>query len=483
MRYLYGADVKKIQGYISGSSRLTEIAGASELVEYVCTDLFDEFTGNSGAVEKIIAAAGKIRAVIADRETAEKIMSGFPKCVVEAADGIQFVQAIVEIAHEVTAADSHQLESRLQQEMPMPSPLRDWSVVAKYPRSGKPVAELCGGESLDRAAFQKRRAVDQHWKKLRRKFGVPGFPSDFKKIAGTDSFIAVIHADGNSLGQKLMKLEGGAQYESRWKAFSQELDDATTMAALTAYRGLGEKKFRPIILGGDDLTVICSADEAIGFTKRYLEAFRDETAKKPSLQELTACAGIAFIKENYPFHFGLELAELLCSEAKKRAKARTVSPVPSCLMYGLELGSFIESGFDDIKRRRLTAGKVTLDFGPYATSGSGGLPQLEDMLEAARTLAGRNPLRTGLRRYLSELHVDRVSADFLARRIQQVAEEKDPGRLQRLLAALEKITGRGGGLENSLVNGQGRSPVLDLLVLAKFMTQEGGVEKNDESAI
>ena len=468
MKYLYGADVKKIQTYISDSSKLREIAGASELVEYVCTELFDLYRGSAGDI--IIAAAGKIRAVFDRREDVERIMLGFPKLVGETAEGLQFIQSVVELPDgEVCRGNADELEKRLAQEVPAVSARKDWSVVDKAPRSGRPVAKYDGEEKLDLAAVQKSDAVNRHWKNLRKSFGVDRFPSDNAELSGADSFIAVIHADGNSLGKKLMALPGGAEYGKRWKAFSQELDAATAAAAKRAYESLETKQFRPIILGGDDLTAVCAADCAIDFTRVYLEAFREETARREALGELTACAGIAFIKDNYPFHFGLELAEQLCGEAKSRAKKIDKEHVPSCLMFSLELGSFVEAGFDDIRSRRLTAGEVGMDFGPYKTGGDVPLPDIADLLDAARAVAGFNPLKTGVRRFISELHVSRDSAGFLARRVQQIAEEKSRDHLGKFMAALGRLTGKSGDLNDLLTNAGDKTPALDLLVLSKFV--------------
>ena len=39
-KYLYGAAVQGIQGFIFQTNKLREIVGASELVEEICTDMF-----------------------------------------------------------------------------------------------------------------------------------------------------------------------------------------------------------------------------------------------------------------------------------------------------------------------------------------------------------------------------------------------------------------------------------------------------------
>ena len=57
----------------------------------------------------------------------------------------------------------------------------------------------------------------------------------------------------------------------QFKNFSQLLDKATVQAAVNAYNQVnsGTKSdvipMRPIVLGGDDLTVICRADLAVPY--------------------------------------------------------------------------------------------------------------------------------------------------------------------------------------------------------------------------
>lgn len=46
MTYLYGASVQGIQGFIFRTNELRDIAGASELVEQICTRMFAEMLGN-----------------------------------------------------------------------------------------------------------------------------------------------------------------------------------------------------------------------------------------------------------------------------------------------------------------------------------------------------------------------------------------------------------------------------------------------------
>src|SRR5699024_9474010 len=80
---------------------------------------------------------------------------------------------------------------------------------------------------------------------------------------------------------------------------------------------------------------------------------------------LTACAGIAYIKANYPFHYGVTLAESLCQEAKNRSKKIDNKHSPSSLMFHKVHASFVKD-FDDIIEKELrTKNNVFFNYGPY----------------------------------------------------------------------------------------------------------------------
>ena len=98
----------------------------------------------------------------------------------------------------------------------------------------------------------------------------------------------------------------------------------------------------PVILGGDDVTVITSGDYALPFAAAYLRYYEEATGNDPILRYLTppegqdtgpmtAAAGVAIVKRNFPFHIAYELAEKLVGRAKKVGK--TAQPPCSTLDY------------------------------------------------------------------------------------------------------------------------------------------------------
>ena len=298
------------------------------------------------------------------------------------------------------------------------------------------------------------------------------FPVEIGQISNSNSFIAVVHADGNGLGNLIQKMK-----DVPLKKFSKSLDDCTVNSAKQAFGevlGNSEKiksgrkvyPFRPIILGGDDFTFVCKADDAVEFTKRFIQIFEDKTAKEECLNKnggkLTVCAGIAFVKENYPMHFAYDLAESLCDLAKEKAKKlqrdKKLAVIPSCFAFRKELGSFAED-FENIKEKN-----AEFIFGPYAVSDSGDeLPQIDSLVKIADVLKNNNSFKSFLRNWMSEKLVNPYSARILKERFMQVAGEKYPKEYKDFCAALKELVPQENG--DLTLEKDGVSPVLDILTL------------------
>ena len=97
-KYIYGASVQGIQGFIFSTNSLKDIVGGSELVEKICTSLFSS-RYLQGATQ-IIGAAGNIKCVYDDPVKCQKTVLEFPKTVMQEAPGITISQAVVKVTEE-----------------------------------------------------------------------------------------------------------------------------------------------------------------------------------------------------------------------------------------------------------------------------------------------------------------------------------------------------------------------------------------------
>lgn len=440
-KYLYGANVKAVQSFIFQTGRLKEIIGASELVEQICSSLFKKQVGTSYNLDNcIISAAGIIKYVFDDKTQCQNLVKFFPKVVMEAAPGIVFNQAVVEMAKEQPSHEElKELEQRLKTQRnkaapPLETGLR---VITRSPRTGLPAIIVDVGERLDKSTNLKKTAKYDGVGSLTNKLiGDPKnfrFPEDIKEIAGKDNNIAIIHADGNNLGKAIRDLnENNTTLDSmdsieRNRIFSTAINDATLAAAKMAvqqtFKDLIEHSarksdgkavvlpMRPVLLGGDDFTIICRAEYALKLTTDFLAEFEKESATsfkkhKLNLPPLTACAGIAYIKTNYPFHYGAKLAEDLCAYSKQEAKKHSANQVPACLTFHRVQSSFV-GDYSDIMEQELFAAATNLSLsgGPYYISLSGE-NQVSDLMKQVDCLKNKNTPASKLREWFSTCHVD-----------------------------------------------------------------------------
>jgi hypothetical protein len=166
------------------------------------------------------------------------------------------------------------------------------------------------------------------------------FPYDLEKIGrnkGEESYIAVVHADGNRMGLHVLQatakgMGNNRQQINALRTFSEKVNEAS-LAALQTIVGLvvqavkkeaiphveedGKKylPFRPLVFGGDDVTFVCNGSIGVSLAVEYLKAFHGE-AEKLGLKDLFASAGVGIVKMHYPFARAYTLSEQLTLSAK-----------------------------------------------------------------------------------------------------------------------------------------------------------------------
>lgn len=444
-KFLYGAAVQGIQRFIFQTNQLKDIVGASEIVENICTKAFDEFGGAVGTFgvkgRSLVRAAGNIKHVFDNRTDCENAVLNFPRKVMLMAPGVEVSQAVVPFASDSDLPKAiEELERKLhvQRNRPVTSVTIGLSGILRSRRTGLPAVKRDKDDYLDVSTAAKRQYVKGAHESLREKFFGSSVSDarmayDISDLTRDNDWVAIIHADGNSLGQVVPLL---AKDEDNFRTFSAELDRATVESARRAYMRVYEKfglvderwvPMRPIVLGGDDLTLVCRGDLAMDFVREFLEAFEDKTGEylRPVFEKagcsfscLTACAGVAFIKSSYPFYYGYGLAEELCQRAKtdaKNPKRIKGSQSLSCVMFHKVQDSFVED-YGKMAERELTPQKgMSFLFGPYYLDRHSVSVKdrwtITELMDAVDGLDGKegNALKSGLRQWMTLLH-DRSSA-------------------------------------------------------------------------
>lgn len=478
-KYLYGASIQGIQSFIFQTNKLKEIVGGSELVEEICTTEFYDFIGSDENDENIIlSAAGNIK-FIAGEVTCKKLVRDFPKHVLQKAPGVTVSQAVVKILDDSPLSEHiNKLEEKLKTERnksTMPLEL-GFMGLERARRTGGVAVELKEKKGRKISYCESTALKDHVVDKKSDLTGESSHTKLFKKISGLsekpkeitleiedickghkNSWIAVVHADGNGLGNILrvmgekLKNADFVKSKSAFRAFSRALDIATQDAAQAAFRKVfskaeaftsdGKQPIRPIICGGDDLTFIIRADLALEFTELFLREFEIKTQEEFKVLEqfgindfkegITACAGIAYVKESYPLHYALNLSEALCKDAKKKVKEEVKkrdNGIPESAIAFYKVQESFTDKLSILKERTLVAkqGDKILDYyyGPYLFEDLDKLNLRlgylkEEVLKSQDTTKAIGKLR----RIVSDSFKDFSVAEFNLNRMKSINEE------------------------------------------------------------
>ncbi len=378
MRAIAVIETVSNQSFIFGTNRLREIVGASEMIYAAGVNLVLEACGyekgdieqareNSGLakfeysnddndddkVQFLLVTSGKA-ILIGERERVEEIIREVTAEALARMPGITVRGGIARIEgegakglHEAIKA-AHDKLAGLRSRIPS-NDLRfqRLPVTAECTSSGLPAwgfdqfAPNQAMQVVSEPVRAKRKKREQGWGRLTGWLGKERLAKTIDEIedvlqARDARWIAVVHADGNGLGEIFLDFlnRSGARdfddYVKKYRDFSLALEECTIRATQTAIEKAwpaSDKKapIIPLILGGDDLTVVCEGSRAVQFTEEFLRAFEKETEKAEEITKiakgkLTACAGVAIVKPHFPFHRAYELAEALIGSAKKLGK-------------------------------------------------------------------------------------------------------------------------------------------------------------------
>lgn len=228
-------------------------------------------------------------------------------------------------------------------------------------------------------------------------FDFPSDIDDLGRLKGEESYVAVMHADGNGIGQRIQAIsdkfpepKDNRRYIDEMRRFSQGLNRAGvaalrhTVGRLTRSLHYAQETgqelvasvlpmkqnadgkpllpFRPLVFGGDDVTFLCNGQLGVTLAAIYLEAFERETERQLN-EKMRACAGIAIVKMHYPFARAYQLSEELMRKAKWFGKPRKAS----ALDWHFATGG-LSGNLDEIRRREYTVGEKSLLLRPLLLS-------------------------------------------------------------------------------------------------------------------
>jgi len=379
-------DIAGIQNYIFGTNRLRQIVGASGNVRHVITRVNGLLEDLLGSADRITYAGGGNALVLFEtqeqatefaRKWSLEILLNFPG--VQAAAGVYTGEYSENKFGEFLGNCRNALNiSKAENAINVTLPRYGITAECKYTGTSAQYfnakIKSNADNNLDEFYSIIAEKKDAGYKAANKRFTDElgqKFCDNFEDLAGETgsqyrSGIAIVHIDGNDIG----KMFSGLKTLDELKNKSEEVRDLFQKAVadvthdierMLHSEGIKERMglkrqifpFRPIIIGGDDVTYVCHASLGLWSAHAILKHILDAQKEKALTQEIiTACAGIAFTKPSYPFAVGYELAEELCESAKnKRREAIKIADSNQTISF-LDFHVLKGGAFSDLKSMR-----------------------------------------------------------------------------------------------------------------------------------
>lgn len=232
----------------------------------------------------------------------------------------------------------------------------------------------------------------------------------FENLGGKkneSNFIAVVHIDGNLMGRRVARLEqdrkvgSWADYKELKARFSKQIEldfqsayeemihvAEANMDFLREEFGCQDTErpyfpVRNIILAGDDVCFVTEGRIGVECARIFLEKIWGKVNPVDE-KNYSACAGVAIVHQKYPFYKAYQLAEELCSNAK-RMIAELAKNEPGdkkgvadlcAIDWHIEFGE-MANGLAEIRNQYLTQDGCRLEARPYLVCGDKHLMDLE----------------------------------------------------------------------------------------------------------
>lgn len=395
MCVLVKLEVSQKQAYIFGSNQLKENVRRSELIDYITGGSYfkEQLKGEFPFKDENIfySGGGHIVCQFSEEEQARRFVGCVTKQILRDIPDMEVFVKIWKMDEGKSVADnlfilSQELEKK-----------KSWR--RSFFHQGSFGVEKVSSTTLD--VIQKEtdgfREVDKCVENLVKKrdtVAVTGnqpvyYLDDLGATKDDESFISVIHIDGNGMGKRVenFRKAHGADcpletYQREMKEFSDKIDQDFKAAYYAMVKTIEKNKnakklerlslgevylpIRRLILAGDDVCFVTDARIGLECAAIFLE----ELKKKGYY----ACAGIAIVHLKYPFYRAYELAEQLCSSAKKVAARLGEASV---MDWHVEQGEIV-GDLEEIRGRYQAGDGSSMILRPYVVLASDEANQKEE---------------------------------------------------------------------------------------------------------
>lgn len=499
-------EAKGVQRYIFAAGRLRDLIGASEAVHTIATldgdDLLKKVLDALGIDQKNLEISRRASSALSlhgPRDTLQRVRNQMRLALMTSRPGLELVDSLGEGDCPMTALDAAYTGASGIRANAAASVLplgRPPMLVA--PETGMPaIGMVCyqgrGGAVADERLLDQitrpQRDEGDRLQKAQEAGGMDGValrfhgqPQDNRRIVyprnladaerdegetdtlanptfpwrnESDRRIAIVHIDLSGLGE-LYQQKGGKSPAGNL-ALAQAIEGIILGAVQAANhavllpeavdRTIGQftqalVPARPLVIGGDDITVLVRADLALAFTVRALEEIECRSAKEPDVGPLSAGAGVAIVGASMPFLHANALAESLCKHAKGAAKKvdrASGQAWPSALSFHLQTATDPER-YETILEKSRDSADMLHTANPYGVGVRAGdlpCPSAQSLLDLARAMADL-PGAFGAFRRIEGVRAEggTAEADRLWRNWRKAAERRSKDGLKAVDDAL-----------------------------------------------
>lgn len=249
---------------------------------------------------------------------------------------------------------------------------------------------------------------------------------ELKELVG-NGYLALIHADGNGVGSGIGKDRPHSEHAAFFhrnrvllrRAVKEAIDDACAKDKVG--KDESPAPLIPLMLGGDDLLLVCRARIALPFVVKLCESL-DAIQKDCNGFKLTLGIGVVIAKHTIPIYRLHEVAEQLASSAKRRFRGLNVGEANRSVVDWAVFSTAWVDDPEEVRRRDWLRGNGNdlrvLSQRPVDVLGEG-LDSLQGLVNGAEALC--QAPRSQLRYLVDQLPRGRVLTELAFEELSQGA--------------------------------------------------------------
>lgn len=421
-RFLMMIEVSQKQAFIFQNKRLANNIYASNLIQYITSEKFFITTApqefKKGSV--VYDGGGHTILEFSCRDDAQAFAKKITKYIIQKFQGIEVFIKLHEYDEALTPEENEKvLTQKLEEKKArrsasffqrkfgieaMESGEKESNLSDIYKVPTQDMIPLTPAEEKIRKLLEKIRKLLDNYTQVNK----------FEDLGGSkheSNFIAVIHIDGNLMGKRVSELAdrvktnieeksetGWENYKRIKRGFSEAIDYDFKNAYYSMLKSTAEQiengmlpeqlnlkqkegkytfPVRDIILAGDDVCFVTEGRIGVACAATYLKSIWEQINGVDD-RNYSACAGVAIVHQKYPFYRAYELAEELCSNAKKMiAQLDDQASANVCAIdWHIEFGE-MENGLTQIRKQYQNRAGAHLEMRPYLICGKKSLMEKE----------------------------------------------------------------------------------------------------------